>query len=346
LSARRRLVVLLVATAAIVGLVLLVSNNVWRGGIPPGGIPRSTIAAVAIGLEILFALWLFGARGSSTALAILTAIGAVLITAGAAIDWDQVLAAGPPPDGALVDCPERAEGSFDGVVAPTELGYAHLRDEANLYSTVLLRYPPGCELALDGYCLGEPKDDWRFDTQDPVWFRVAAEREDGEPADFIASADLKAGPGSSVKEVPCPGQIPDPGRPEITAPLGDRLDGPVEFAAAVPGAIQVGFAVHYDDAPGPRSAATWHQIGVDLDTGDGITMQWDSRSVPGQSGHRAAAVTLMVVPCLGLEFPFKRHVERTYMVANRNRVSDRSRLSRSVHGGSAARELACDNADR
>ncbi len=91
--------------------------------------------------------------------------------------------------------------------------------------------------------------------------------------------------------------------------------------------------------------ATWHQIGVDLDTGDGITEDWDSRTVPGQSRHAAATLTLMVVPCLGLEFPSRRHTERAYVVANRTRHIHGS-TGNAVHGGLAAREVACNNPER
>ncbi len=334
-----RLAVLFVLLALIAGLVLVVSDNVWRERIP-----RSTIAAIAIALAVLSALWLFGLRGSKVALSILTALGAIFIAAGTAFDWSGLLGSGPPPPGAVVDCPDEAEqGQFDGVVAPTEIGYAHLREEADLHSGIVVRYPPGCELAFDGYCLGEPKDDWRFDIQDPVWFRTAGG--DG----YVASADLKAGPaGGNVPSVACPGREPAPRRPEVTAPLRPTISGPVEFAAAVPEAIQVGFAVYYDDDPGPRDASSWHQIAVDIETGNGISARWDSRSVPGQSLHRAADVTLMAVPCNGLEFPSDRHTERAYVVANRSvpHLEAKARAPDPIHAGPAALAIACDNPDR
>jgi hypothetical protein len=338
-TARARFLVLLALLSVVAAGAIFVSNHAWRDSLP-----RSTIAAVGIGLSVLCALWLFGNRGSTTALSVLAALGAILVAAGAAVNWDHVLSPGPPPPGAVVDCPDlSSQASFTGTVAPTEIGYTHLRAEADLHSPVHFRYPPGCTLAFDAYCLGEAKDDWRFDTQDPVWLRTASH--DG----FVSSADLKAGPpGGNVPEINCPGETPEPGRPEITAPLAPALKGRVTFAAADPDAIQVGFALYYDEAPGHLKKSGWHQLGVDLDTGDGINASWDSRSVPGQSSHRPAAVTLMAVPCNGLEFPSQDHIERAYWVANRQIRHGRSAATAPTpeHGGSAARTLACANTDR
>jgi hypothetical protein len=334
-SLGRRLLLLVLSVAVIVGLVLFVSNNWWRDDIP-----RSAIAAVALGLGVLIALWLFGTRGSNVALSILAAIGAILIAAGTALDLDEVLSDGPPPKGALVDCPDFPDG-FDGIVAPTEIGYAHLRAEPNLHSDVLLRYPPGCRLAFDRYCLGEPKDDWRFDVLDPVWLRVRGG--DG----YVASADLKVGPPrGSVPRGPCVQDRRGPTPPALTAPLSQRLKGPVEIAASAPRAIQVGFAVYYRDLPGEPGSATWHQIGVDLNTGDGVTTTWDSRSVPGQSRRRAASVSLMAVPCLGLEFPALRPTTHNYFVANRGRPSAPPMLNPSPESKDLGRQIACDNVER
>jgi hypothetical protein len=79
----------------------------------------------------------------------------------------------------------------------------------------------------------------------------------------------------------------------------------------------VGFAVYYADHPADPRSGEWHQIGIDEDTGDGVTQEWDSRSVPGQSRRRPASVTVLVVPCLGLGTPFDKFAQRTYVVSNR-----------------------------
>ena len=348
----RRLIALAAGLAAIALLAVLVSRISWREDVP-----RSTIAAIAIALAVLLALWLFGSRGSGTAVGVLAALGAILVAAGASLDWNKILGSGSPPEGAVVDCPDLpSDPEFTGVVAPTELGYTHVRLQAG-FSDVDARYPPGCELAFDGYCLGAPKDDWRFDTQDPVWFRLAEPLDDGGRG-YVASADLKAGPprvapadGNAgplryvVAEVGC--GTPEPTRPEITSPLRKRLTGPVEFTAAAPTAIQVGFAVNYDHIAGAKdSTRAWHQIGIDLNTGDGVGVSWDSRSVPGQRDGEVSRVTLVVVPCLGLEFPGRFAAKETYLIANHARRNAKATPAERPVVDAGAREEACNNSDR
>jgi hypothetical protein len=325
-----------VALLTVAGIAWLIAETVWRDELP-----RSTIAAGALAAVVLLVLWLFGPSGWKTALGILSAMGAILIAAGTALNLDQRLPDGPAPRGALVDCPDYPEGHLaDGYVASTELGYALVRGRPNLHSGVLLRYPPGCRLAFDGYCLGEPKDDWRFDVLDPVWFTLATTE------GYVPSADIRAGPaGGSLELRECPGGQPLPRPPELTAPTRGRLTGPVEIAAAAPRAIQVGFAVYYPEVSGRRESAHWHQIGVDLNTGDGATASWDSRSVPGQGDRRPASVTLLAVPCLGLEFPAEAVDQRTFVVANGGGPKPQ-RITPPSESTVVARQLACDNVER
>jgi hypothetical protein len=193
-------------------------------------------------------------------------------------------------------------------VAPTRLNYTAVRDRPTLIGKIWRRYPTGCELAFEGYCIGEPKDHWLFHEQDAVWFSLA----DGHG--YVPSADIAAGPSpENVQRLPCVHAKQPPAPPEITAPRRRRLTGPIEIAAAAPGAIEVGFAVYYADLVGPD----WHQIGVDVETGDGITARWDTRSVPGQGDRgRPAPITVLVAPCLGLGFPAPESDQRNYVAAN------------------------------
>jgi hypothetical protein len=321
----------------VVGIVAwVVASDNWRDELP-----RSTIAAVALGVIALAVLWLFGSSGWKAALGILSAIGVILVTAGTALDLQERLPDGPAPVGALVDCPRYPAGApADGYVAETELGYTHVRARPNLHSKVLLRYPPGCRLGFESFCLGEPKDDWRFDVQDPVWFSLA--NTDG----YVSAADIRAGPAHGPGEpLDCKGGDPAPLMPEITAPLERRLTGPVEIAAAAPNAIQVGFAVFYPEVAGDPDSGTWHQIGVDLSAGNGITADWESRSVPGQGHRMPASVTLLAVPCLGLEFPASDYGTRTYVVVNGGGPTP-PRIRPPATSFEAARTMACDNVDR
>jgi hypothetical protein len=319
----------------VAGSAWLIADLKWRDELP-----RSTIAAGALVAVALIVLWLFGSSGWKSALGVLSAVGAILVTAGAAVDLDQRLPDGPAPPGALVDCPDYPEGTHpDGYVAELELGYTLVRPQPNLRTKALLKYPPGCRLAFDGYCLGEPKDDWRFDLLDPVWYSLASAE------GYVPSADIRARPRRGIALLDCEGDEPPPRPPEITAPPGGRLTGPVEIAAAAPGAIEVGFAVYYPEIAGRADSARWHQIGVDLNTGDGITANWDSRSVPGQGERRPASITLLAVPCLGLEFPAEEVDRRRYVVANGGGPRP-ARITPPAESISGARQVACDNVER
>jgi hypothetical protein len=297
-----------VSVVGVAAAALLIADLVWRDRLP-----RSTIAAVGLAALALIVIWLFGSSGWRAAVGVLSALAAILLAAGTALDLDQRLPDGPPPVGALVDCPDNPEGPYtDGFVAPTRLDYTAVRDRPTLIGTIWRKYPTGCELAFDGYCIGEPKDHWLFHEQDPVWFSLA------DRHGYVPSADIAAGPSAGhVPRLTCAHDKPVPPRPEITAPRRRRLTGPVEIAAAAPGAIEVGFAVYYAESAGVSESAHWHQIGVDVETGDGITVRWDTRSVPGQGerGH-PAPITLLAAPCLGLQFPAPRSDQRNYVVAN------------------------------
>jgi hypothetical protein len=292
-------------------------------------------------LIVLVTLWLYGSSGSKAALGLIGAIGAILVTAGTALDLDQKLPDGPAPVGALVDCHGMPSGPYqDGFVASTDLGYTLIRQEPRFDSGVLRRYPPGCELAFDGYCIGDPKADWRFHVPDPIWFSLA--EEDG----FVASADIRARPkaGSVPALSGCTGGRPAPEIPEITDPVSEKVQGELEFTAAAPRAIEVGFAVYYPNTAGRPGTARWHALGVDLNTADGVSAPWDSRSVPGQSGPNPARIAVLAVPCEGLEFPYGRPAERRYIVANQGgQAPPPLRHVRRLKHGAA---LACENVQR
>lgn len=52
----------------------------------------------------------------------------------------------------------------------TDFPYAHLRAATEFGAQILARYPAECELGFNGYCIGEPAQDWRFEAPDPIWF--------------------------------------------------------------------------------------------------------------------------------------------------------------------------------
>lgn len=294
----------------------LVSRSYWRDDLS-----RSLIGAVTLVAFAATALAVFGAKGPQMLITIVAAFGAVVAIGGGTVKLDSVLSDGPPQEGAVVNCPpEPDEAARHGFVASTDLGFAHLRSEPSLSAEVLLRYPPGCELELLRYCIGEPKVHWRFRVPDPVWFWADGDFRDG----WIARADIRAGPGAgSLPREGCVGGKHEPLRPEITAPLQRGLSGAMEIVAAAPYATHVGFAVYYENVPGSTESARWHQISMDVNPSDGITSRWDTRSVPGQSGASAAPLTLIAVACLGLDFAYYNASDelvadmRSYVAANR-----------------------------
>jgi hypothetical protein len=122
------------------------------------------------------------------------------------------------------------------------------------------------------------------------------------------------------------------------------------FAFASVDASEVGFAAYYENRPGEASSASWHQIGVDLDTADGVDASWDTRSIPGQSLEAPARVTIAAVPCLGLDNAFSKDEKvvagtRSYIAANRHGQLP-SPHSPPLDSMSAAGAAACNNQGR
>lgn len=310
-------------------------------------VSRSAIATAMVSIWAITALILFGSKGPKTIVAGAACIGAILAFGGTKLDLDSLFFQGPVPRGAVADCPDLpSDYVYHGVVAQTEFGVAHLRAAPTLDSGIELRYPQGCEIRFTGYCLGSPKSDWRFHLPDPVWLDVAGH------SGYIAAADLKS--LSTIKNSPsagCSATAPPLERPEINAPLTMRLSGPVVIAAAAPGAVMVGFAAYYEDVAGDPGTGRWHQLGIDSNTADGVTAEWDTRSVPGQGRRQAAAVTVAVVPCLGPEFPIDRATgtaqvaERAFVVVNRP-PSSGTTGAEAPPSLTGAGDAACFNPDR
>ena len=315
---------------------LIVADSVWRDDLS-----RSAIAVVTLTLMVVTALHFFGRRGWGTIAAVVGAAVIIFSLSGVTgLHVETLLPDGPIPAGAVI-CPALPDGHhFHGEVAEPDFGYTHLRAEPTLDAKIGQRYSNGCEVAFDSWCLGEPKNDWRFDVPDPVWLSVV----DADPDyQYIASADVKAGPaGEHVSPRPCPEDKPRPGPPELTAPTSRRISGPVEIAAAAPDAVEVGFAVYFEEVPGQPWSASWHQIGIDFNTDDGITADWDTRSVPGQSRRLVAPVTILAVPCFGLEWPAKQATRSSYLISNRGGKRP-AVLSPSPETLEGARQEACDN---
>jgi hypothetical protein len=336
----RGVLLLVLICLALFGVATFIASLTWKGNVS-----RQAIMVTAILLMGIAALLLLGAGGWKAFVAVAGAIIALGAVAGATIHADSILPDGPPPHGALVGCPglpKPAAGQeyIYGTVAKTEFGYAHLREQASLQTSPIdLRYPTGCELAFSGWCVGGAKSDWRFHVPDPVWLKHV-----GAPG-YVASADLNIGSPPKGLKTSCPSDKPLPRKPEITSPLNQSLSGPVEFTAADPGAVMVGFAAYYENVPGRATSARWHPLGLDTDVRDGIAARWDTRSIPGQSQRLTSTVVVAAVPCLGLEFPSESSSRRSYVVAH-NGGHQSVQLRPTSQSRGSARRLACANAER
>lgn len=328
---------MVVAGWILVALVAyLVASVVWHEDLSRQAIAIAALLAIAA-VTFLF----FGFGGAQSIAAGLAFITPLVLLGGGTLRADNLLPEGPAPVGALVGCPPLPdEYEWNGNIAETDFPYAHLRAATEFGADILARYPAECELGFNGYCIGEPAEDWRFEAPDPIWFVHAGK------SGYIASADVKSSPPPPrLLNENCPGSRPAPNDPEITSPVGKRISGRVEITAAVPNAAIVGFAVYYEDVPGQPNSARWHRIDLDVDTADGIATAWESRSVPGQSNRTPAPVTLAAVPCLGLEFPAEAIDTRAYLVANRGGAPDHN-LTPLPSSLGEAQGLACENEER
>jgi hypothetical protein len=336
-SADTRIAIVVAGWILVALVAYLVATAFWHEDLSRQAIAVAALLAMAA--VTFFCFGLGSAKAIAAALALLTTL---VLLGGGTLRADNLLPEGPAPLGALVGCPPLPdEYEWEGNIAATDFPYAHLRAATEFGAPILARYPAECELGFNGYCIGEPAQDWRFDAPDPIWFIHA-----GNPG-YIASADVKSSPPPPrLLDETCEGSRPMPSRPEITSPVGKRISGRVEITAAVPHAAIVGFAVYYEDEPGRQDSARWHRIDLDLDTADGIATSWESRSIPGQGEQTSAPVTLAAVPCLGLEFPAPTIDTKKYLVANRD-VSRGTTLSTPPSSDDeVARELACENEER
>lgn len=329
----------LVAAVALVlaGLTFLIADLTWRKDVP-----RPWLVAAWLLLSVVTAYLLVGRAGPTRVMTLVAAAGVALTFVGGERNLDAVFPDGPAPSREPV-CPGFAsDAPLDGFVGNTDLGYTQVREGPALGAPLVAApnlLAVGCRVAFSGYCFGEPKDDWRFDTPNPVWFRLAGKE------GYVAAADLRAeSPIAGYEPDACPTGLPPPQGPELTAPLKRSLSGAIEIAAAAPDSAVVGFAAYYEDRPGTEATARWHQIGADTETADGITVRWDTRSVPGQSSRRTAPVTLAVVNCQGLGNPYGEVVTRSYLVSNRG--TDRTSSPKLSAPRAEAGEVACNNADR
>lgn len=290
----------LVIASATVGAVYVAAHGVAT--VAGHSATVAGIGILCIGL-VLAGLW--GAKA-------LAFVAALLGVAGYAnLNFlTNLLPSGPQPAGALVRCPTARlstgwAGEVDQQVGTTG---AFAYSGASVYARGTRRYPAGCVLDFDGYCVGESLRDLRSAAPDTVWYRRGK--------DFIAGATITPISTSRRKgdaARPCPGSVPPPRTPAFLAPLARALSGHPRLAVVAPYAEMVGFAAYFDNVPGSRGTGSWHRISVDRSASGGFHVTWDTLSAIGKQ-RVGTQVTVVAVPCLALNFPASVQSTRDYTV--------------------------------
>jgi hypothetical protein len=333
---RKRILVLFLVCAVFVGGAFAIAALTWKDDVS-----RELITGLALTGMVVATIIFLPRQGGTAVIAAFALVAGILAFAGTSGSVEGVLPDGPAPQGAVVACPGPGEGfkfkapAFD---EENENGYVTVRESARTSEdNEAARYQLPCELGFSGYCIGEVTTDLKFGTPDALWFIL--ESEEG----VIASSTI------NMPETPdhlpvsvCDGQSDPPTEPTLTAPRRRQLTGPVEFAAAAPGAPMVGFSVYYEDVPDEPHSARWHALDIDEKVGDGIQADFDSRSVP-LGRDDGAGIAVAVVPCLALEFPHDTQAIGYFTVGADSSPRTIS-APRSSHD--QARAQACLNEDR
>jgi hypothetical protein len=266
----------------------------------------ATFAGVAVLLIGLVLAGLWGAKA-------LALVAALLGVAGYAnLNFlTNALPPGPQPPGALVRCPSLKlntgwAGQIDDQVGPTG-AFAFLGP--SIYARGTHRYPRGCVLDFDGYCVGDALRDRRSALPNTVWYRRRGEFFPGAAVTPILTHRTKA-----IARRDCAGGAPAPMTPAFVGPSAATVSGVVKLAAVAPYAEIVGFAAYFDNVSGNARSGSWHRLGVDPSSSGGFHLAWDTLSALGRDQSAATTVTVMAVPCLALDFPGKVQTTRDYRV--------------------------------
>jgi hypothetical protein len=219
---------------------------------------------------ILFAtaLVLLGKRRTSSVIAVLggaAAFSAVVFLVLSATDTGRSATSStvePTPPG-ITACPatERAGRYALPIQTAVEARRgAAVRAAPALNAEVLKRYPPGCKLQFDGYCLGEPASDVASNTPDIIWNRRA-----NEPG-YVASATVDGFAPPQLRPTSCPRGQPGPRR--VSLKVHRSHSQRLTAIADAPAAPLVGFAKF--------SHGRWQAVRLDVDASDGWKATFDS----------------------------------------------------------------------
>jgi hypothetical protein len=301
----------------------------WASWKSDEAISRREIASwclLGTGASLLLIWW------SKEALATVAAVLGFAGVTDLAILTDH-LPDGPSRVGELRKCPRAAlDTDSSGRINETAgAGGAPMRATASTDFKVLYRFPAGCTLDFEGYCIGQSVTDLGNHAPNRVWY-LHKDKQDGSialiPGAEVLSTYLKPGTNPSK----CPGQQPGPKAPTLIR-LHPRVNGQtVTLAAAASYTEIVGLAMNHEEIPGDRQSRRWHRVSVDTSFGDGFALTWDARSVV-HTQHRFH-VWIAVVPCYALDFPSRK--QSIYLLT----VAFNGRHPRAVARGRRRSDLA------
>lgn len=237
------------------------------------------------------------------------------------------------------------------------------------------RFPPGCSIGFDIYCLGDPIEDKSGTTSNELWvtsrwLRVAkqpggwrsfmARILSGEStrSQFISDAFIM--PETAYDSLPpgksqCPSNFPYPGRARLSL-FNAKED---TFTAIANHAVNMGFAVWVPPGQGFLDADSYLQLltpGTGIAHNPGMTSPNGTKSVwwpykieqsqlrpPAHKGGLWGNVVIMAIPCLADNFPAKTNtaVIASYRVPSAGFPVRSSVIPKGIRLGQLAR-AACE----
>lgn len=221
--------------------------------------------------------------------AIATAVGLVVAVTALSGTIGNV----PPPVGAVPGC-EGVQIHSVPFLGETPPDGANARAAATSISEQRQRLGGHCSVGVLGYCRGEPLYDTHYPVRDSRWYVLP------HGLGLVSSTallDLSA--ASTLKPVPCPGQLAPTGIADLvvepdTAEVGGNDLPVLDIGATALDATNVGVAVHRPAFP-PN--ARFRQLLLDSKPLDGATVPYDftgdAKIVPGNTSVVVAATVCL-----------------------------------------------------
>lgn len=150
------------------------------------------------------------------------------------------------------------------------------------------RFPAGCSLGFDEYCVGQPFRDFNYDWPDGRWLRVP------HGNGFVhAGAVLSVAPESKLKFRRCADGIPPPGNTSLT--VASNPDGSSTLEARSERAYSIGFA----RLRTVNGRPLYEQLVLDKSPDDGFSY----------TGRLVSTDVVLAKACLAVEVPARSESE-------------------------------------